>query len=316
MALGYSIGPTVMMQLGEFQFGISTATYQELQRSTEWRWPAQDRFGKMSALQFTGPGADTMTLPGVIFPEWNGGVVQLDAMRALGDAGEPHALVGGDGASMGKWVVEGVDEGQTVFAAAGVPRRVDFTLKLRRFPEEPAAGIVVAAGAAAAAAGVAGVAVPAGATGALAKTKGLAGSVSSAAASLSGTLNKAANAVQSAVAPYTAVAREALGAVNRSLAVVGELQGVANQTLAMIGVRPIEINALLGAENLAARANRLLSNAESASAVLRTSSARLAQIANVPADATRALQSAQAAADNAVKFTRDTAVQAATVKGE
>jgi len=306
---GYSIAPTVMMQLGGFQFGIPTAAYQELQRTTEWRWPTQERFGQMPVLQFTGPGADTMSLTGVIFPEWNGGVVQLDALRALGDAGTPHALVGGNGASLGQWVVESVDEGQTVFAAGGVPRRMEFTLQLRRFPDDGAAAIV--AGAAAAA----GVAVPAGATGALEKTKGLAASVSSTAASLSGTLNKAADAVQSAVAPYTAVAREAMGAVNRSLAVVGELQGVANQTLSLIGVRPIDVNGLLGAQNLADRANRALSRAESASAILRTSSANLARISGVPASATRAMQSAQAAADSTVKFTRDTAQQAATIKG-
>lgn len=298
-----------MMQLGGFQFSIATATYQELQRSTEWRWPSQERFGQMPALQFTGPGADTITLPGVIFPEWNGSTGLLDAMRALGDAGTPHALVGGNGASMGRWVIEGVDEGQTVFAAAGVPRRVEFTLKLRRYPDEPGSGIVAAV------ASAAGVAVPAGATSALDKTLGLANSVSSAAAGLAGKLNGAANAVQSAVAPYTAIARDALGAVNRSLAVVTELQGVANQTLAMIGVRPIEVNALLGAENLAARANRALSNVESASAVLRTSSARLGQIAGVPASATRAMLSAQAAADSAAQLTRDTAQQAATIKG-
>lgn len=306
---GYSIGPTVMLQLGRFQFGIATAAYQELQRTTEWRWPSQDRFGKLPTLQFTGPGSDTITLPGVVFPEWNGGVVQLDAMRALGDAGTPHPLVGGDGASLGQWVVESVDEGQTVFAANGVPRRMDFTVSLRRFPDEGAAAIVAAA------ASVAGVAVPAGATGALAKVQGFAGSVSSAAASLSGTLNKAASQVQDAVAPYAEVAREALGAVERSLSVVGELQAVANQTLATLGVRPLEINALLGAKNLAARANRALSNAESASAVLRTSSARLAQISGVPVGATRAMQTAQAAADSAVKLTRDTATGAATIKG-
>lgn len=306
---GYSIAPTVMLQLGGFQFGIATAAYQDLQRATEWRWAAQDRFGKMPALQFTGPGADTMTLTGVVFPEWNGGVVQLDALRALGDAGTPHDLVGGNGASLGQWVVKGVDEGQTVFAAGGVPRRMEFTLQLQRLPDDGAAGIV--AGVAAAT----GVAVPAGATGALAQVRGLAGSVSSAAASLSGALNKAAGTVQSAVAPYTTVAREALGAVNRSLAVVGELQGVANQTLSLIGIRPTDVSALLGVENLLDRANRSLSRAESASAVLRTSSARLGQIAGVPASASRAMQSAQAAADGAVKFTRDTAQQAATIKG-
>jgi Lon protease-like protein len=102
--------------------------------------------------------------------------------------------------------------------------------------------------------------------------------------------------------------------VNRSLGVVGELQNVANQTLSMVGVRPIEVTALLGADNLVTRAGAMLSRAESASAILRTSSASLARLSNVPASATTAMQSAQAAADRAVTLTRQTAALAATIK--
>lgn len=313
MALDYTIAQTVMMQLGSFQFGIATAAYQELNRSTAWRWPTQERFGQRPVLQFTGPDAETISLPGVIFGEWSGGTGQLDAMRAMGEAGEPLELVDGNGGTMGRWVIISVDEGQTVFAANGVPRRQEFTLELKRFHDDGAAQAVAVV---AAAAGAAGVSIPAGATTALAKAQGLASAVSTTAKSLSGTLNKVASEVQQTIAPYTAIARETLGAVNRSLAVVTELQDAANSTLSLIGVRPIEISALAGADNMLARANRALSRAESASAVLQTTSRKLAAIGNVPAGATRAMQRAQSAASQVVTATRNTAAQAATIKGE
>lgn len=313
MALDYTTGPTVMMQLGEYQFAIAAAAYQELRRTSEWRWPSQDRFGQRPVLQFTGPGEDSISLQGVIFPEWNGGTGQLDAMRGMADQGEALPLVDGNGSSMGQWVIASIEEGQTVFAGNGVPRRQEFTMQLKRAATTGAAPTIARPSIGGIAGG--GVAIPAGATGALEQTKGLAQSVATNSRSLAGALNKAADSVQSAVAPFTSVARDALGAVNRSLGVVNELNGLANLALSSIGVRPVEITALLGAENLAARANRLLVNAESASAVLRTSSQRLAAIQGVPASATRAMQAAQTAANSAVAMTRSTAVEAAKIKG-
>lgn len=130
--IGYSLGGTVMMQLGSFQFSINTAAYQELRRRTEYRWAAQDRFGKMPALQYTGPGGDSITLSGVIFTEYRGGTAQLDAMRALARRGTPQLLVDGYGRLLGRFVIEGVEEGQSVFAAFGRPRKQEFTLQLRK----------------------------------------------------------------------------------------------------------------------------------------------------------------------------------------
>lgn len=130
--IGYSLGASVMMQLGSFQFSIQTAAYQELRRRTEYNWPSQDRFGRMPALQFTGPGADTITLTGTIYGEYRGGTGQLNAMRSLAGRGRPQLLVDGFGKIMGRWVIESVEEGQTVFAVAGRPRKQEFTLQLRK----------------------------------------------------------------------------------------------------------------------------------------------------------------------------------------
>lgn len=122
-----------MLQLGDFQFAVSTASYQELTRSTSWRWPGQDRLGQAAALQYTGPGDDTIRLQGVIYPEWRGGFGQVDSLRALGGAGKPLMLVSGLGDVFGAYVIEQVDERQGVFAAAGQPRRQEFSVALRRF---------------------------------------------------------------------------------------------------------------------------------------------------------------------------------------
>ena len=133
MTVAYALATPVMMQLGAFQFGVNTAAYQGLSRSDEWRWPDQERFGQAPALQHTGPGATTITLDGILYPEWRGGLGQLDAMRAEAGKGRPLVLVDGRGQALGMWVIERVDESQSIFAAGGVARRVEFTLQLKRF---------------------------------------------------------------------------------------------------------------------------------------------------------------------------------------
>lgn len=129
LTLGYSI----MMQLGTFQFGITTAAYQELTRRTEYRWAQQERYGKRPNLQFTGIGQEAMTLPGVIYPEYRGGLEQVDDMRALAELGQPLQLIDGYGNLMGSWVIESVEERQSIFADGGRPRKQEFTLQLKRF---------------------------------------------------------------------------------------------------------------------------------------------------------------------------------------
>lgn len=120
-----------MMTLGGYQFGISTATYHELRRSTEYHWPSQPRFGSAPAVQFVGVGDETISLPGVIYPEWNGGTGQLDSMRALADRKQPLLMIDGRGNVMGNWVIERVEEGQETFAQGGVARKQNFVLSLK-----------------------------------------------------------------------------------------------------------------------------------------------------------------------------------------
>lgn len=133
--IGTRLGAFVMMQLGSFQFSINTAAYQDLKRATAYNWAAQQRFGQRDALQFTGPGEDTITLSGAVFPCFRGGTGQVDSLRSLAALGIPHMLVSGKGDLMGRWVIERVDEGQGVFAAFGVPIKQEFTIQIRKYDD-------------------------------------------------------------------------------------------------------------------------------------------------------------------------------------
>ncbi|MCC5807239.1 MAG: phage tail protein [Opitutales bacterium] len=125
-----------MMTLGEYAFAMDTAAYEALARRTVWRWPEQGRAGRAPALQFTGPGEDTLTLEGTLYPAFRGGLGQLDAMRAEAGRGLPLLLMGGDGRVLGRWAVESVEERQRVFLPGGAPKRVDFTLSLRFYGDD------------------------------------------------------------------------------------------------------------------------------------------------------------------------------------
>jgi len=124
-----------LMTLGLFTFQLSTVPFEKTSRATAWRWPSQDRAGAAPAYQFTGPGADTLTLDGALMPELTGGPVQLDTLRKMANEGKAWMLLDGRGRNRGTWIVTDLRETRTHLLADGTPRRIEFTLSLTRYPD-------------------------------------------------------------------------------------------------------------------------------------------------------------------------------------
>lgn len=121
----------MLMALGQFVFGLQTVAFNSLQRQTAWRHAQTSRVGARAASQFVGPGEDTITLPGVILPEF-GTRMSLDELHTLADAGQPLALVDGEGRVYGQWVITEKSETASHFSRTGEPLRIEFSLTLRR----------------------------------------------------------------------------------------------------------------------------------------------------------------------------------------
>jgi phage protein U len=122
----------MLASLGQFVFSLSTLAYQELQRRTSWRHPSTSRVGGRPARQFLGAGDDSITLTGLLAPDQIGKLASLTELRKMGDEGEAYALVDGAGSVYGAFVIEGLDESQSLHQKDGTPRRIEFTITLTR----------------------------------------------------------------------------------------------------------------------------------------------------------------------------------------
>jgi len=126
----------MMLALGMFVFSLSTLAYQELQRQTEWRHPASSRVGAAPVRQFVGRGDDSITLPGILYPELAGSPLSLDALRLMANTGKAWPMIEGSGRIYGLWVIESLSETRTLFFRDGTPRRIEFTLSLKRIDDD------------------------------------------------------------------------------------------------------------------------------------------------------------------------------------
>lgn len=124
---------TVLLALGAYRFAVSNGAYQKFDRTSAWRWPSTDRIGVAPAPQYVGPGDDTITIDGVIFPHFRGGLRQIDQMRAQAGLGMPLPLVSGYGRYFGVYVIEKIKETQESLMSDGAPRKIEFQIELKAY---------------------------------------------------------------------------------------------------------------------------------------------------------------------------------------
>ena len=120
----------------QYTFNLDTAAFDELRRSTEFRWASQERLGRRPAQQGVGMGDEKITLKGVIFPGFKGGLKQLDTLRTLGAQLQPLTLTTSYGDVLGTWCLKSVDEEQSSLMAGGIPRKQAFTLEFVRYGDD------------------------------------------------------------------------------------------------------------------------------------------------------------------------------------
>ena len=134
------LGVNMMMILGIYRFAIKSSAYQTLKRQSEYKWQEINRIGSNPTLQFTGFGVETIDLEGVIYPHFNGGLRQITLMRAQAGLGKPLFLISGNGFAFGRWCISKISENQSNFLKDGSPRKIEFSITLKRYGEDKKRG--------------------------------------------------------------------------------------------------------------------------------------------------------------------------------
>jgi len=123
----------MLMNLGGFTFMAGGTAFESLKRKTQARWPGVERIRNSIAFQHMGPGENTFTIEGTVWPSNGvgsyGDVATLHAM--VGST--PHMLVSGYGAVFGRYILISVEDIQSYADQDGYPRKAKFTCELKAY---------------------------------------------------------------------------------------------------------------------------------------------------------------------------------------
>lgn len=125
-----------LFQLGDFQFDLPNGVPQTLDWQADFRWEEQGRLLRDPAQQFVGPGSQSISLDGVMFPGFSGRQSSMEQLRAIAREGQPLMLTDGLGKVYGKWAIKTVREGKGTFAPGGGARQIDFNVQLVYYAED------------------------------------------------------------------------------------------------------------------------------------------------------------------------------------
>ncbi len=125
------------MCLGQFPFTTDTLTFTEIQRQRSWQYADNAVAKGRKKRQFIGSGDETISLPGLIYQEHGfGNRFAIDDLAAMADTGQGFVLVDGSGYLYGVFTIDSIDETKQILLFNGVPRKIDFTIKLTRVDDD------------------------------------------------------------------------------------------------------------------------------------------------------------------------------------
>ena len=125
-----------MLAIGDFQFSVDAAQYQELEKKHSWRWVTYQRVNQKSASQYQGPDASEINLNGTIYIENSSDLEQIKNMKAEGDKGEALRLISGSsglGRDWGRWCMLELIEKHLHHLTDGTPLKQEFSIRFKEY---------------------------------------------------------------------------------------------------------------------------------------------------------------------------------------
>lgn len=121
----YSFGPEIVFSPG----GIDASG---MDREREYRQQFTEVAQGEAKRSYAGRGQDLITFTGVTFPGQYGDTESVERLDEVAATGTPQELARGDGRLLGKYVILSVSEEQEFFMSDGTPRRISYTVRMRK----------------------------------------------------------------------------------------------------------------------------------------------------------------------------------------
>lgn len=126
----------IQMTLGFFPFMLETASFDDFDHSTGFKWSSHERIGKRSTHQYLGVDEETVELSGTIYPAFVGQTLSLKSLRNMASNGKPYILISGTGHVLGEFIILDVKDKRSNFMDNGAAQKIDFSLSLKRYDDD------------------------------------------------------------------------------------------------------------------------------------------------------------------------------------
>lgn len=121
----------MLYSLSFIAFEVAPLNVHEIGRSAGADFAEKPILGRRPAFEFMGASAEEITFRGKLFPEALGGTREWEALRVMRAEGKSQHLMRGDGVDMGWFQIVGLEETGRFLDAQGVPREIEFEIRLR-----------------------------------------------------------------------------------------------------------------------------------------------------------------------------------------
>jgi len=124
------------MILGNFQFSLKALSPNSVTRTTEYNWSENERIGELPLLQNLGISRDQIEIEGVFYPRINDNKKNMSDIRNSNLVKKANNLITDNGEILGKFVIVSIKENQSYFDKDSKPQKVEFSMILKRSPEQ------------------------------------------------------------------------------------------------------------------------------------------------------------------------------------
>ena len=121
----------VLMAWGPFQFETGAAAYEELRHRASARWEKHAIIGRRPAGQHLGPGEESVSLRGTIYPDVTGAgsAATVNALLAAAQQAQVYTLLSADGTIIGPFRLEKAESTGSFIDPAGAPQKLTYDLE-------------------------------------------------------------------------------------------------------------------------------------------------------------------------------------------
>lgn len=130
------------MILGDFIFSIRGLAHNGVLITSDYKWESVDKVEGLPFFQYLGEKQETVEITGVFYPKFSENYKTISDIKNSNLISKPNNFISDSGEVLGKFIITSIEENQSYFEKDIGAKRIEFSIKLKRIPDEQSGGVL------------------------------------------------------------------------------------------------------------------------------------------------------------------------------